>query len=363
MKPFNQKKVIKLKKLNILLNFIKFFFKPKNNNNKFEINEILIFDAHLIGDLILLTPLIFFIKNKYPNSSITLVVGPWAKDIYKNFTEINNFIYCELPWVKYDKKIYRYLQLFPLINKLKKREYDICIEVRGDIRNQLLLRFARQTNIVSYSFFDMPFFIDNIVPFNQGFKHLIDFNKGICCHLGLIDNTTDYIPFLKFTQHESELYKTEIKFIGLHFGASQSLRRPNKKLLVQWINQILLIYKNEKFVVYETPEDINLSKFVFSLIQSSNCKVEYWKSNLRNFIVHLTSCKYLFCLDSAPAHIAAALKIPSTVIFGPMFSDFTKPISPIIKIINGNDLTCKKMCDQVHCTNIINRACHPMIIC
>ncbi len=363
MKPFNQHKVATLHKFYFIFKFLSFFFKTKKTNQTIDVKNILIFDAHLIGDLILLTPLIFSIKKKHPNAKITLVAGPWSKHIYKNFSEINNFIYCELPWVKYDKKLYRYLKLFSLIKSIKKINYDICVEVRGDIRNQLLLKFAKQTQIVSYSFFDLPFFIDNIVPLNQDYKHLIDFNKGICVHLGLIDNSFDYLPFLYITPEENISFNLRDKFIGLHFGASQLLRRPNKELLEKWIIQILTKYESENFVVYETPEDINLSKFAFNIIQSHNRKVEYWKSNLRDFIIHLSNSKYLYCLDSAPAHIAAALQIPTTVIFGPMFSEFTKPISHNTNIVNGNDLPCKRMCDQINCTNIINRACHPFHIC
>ena len=44
---------------------------------------ILIFDFHLIGDIVLLTPLLRAVRKGYPVARIALVAGPWAQEILK----------------------------------------------------------------------------------------------------------------------------------------------------------------------------------------------------------------------------------------------------------------------------------------
>jgi ADP-heptose:LPS heptosyltransferase len=359
MKPFNFKKTKYLFLLRPIFKILSFFF--RNKHNKGEIKEILIVDAHLIGDLIILTPLIKLLKKKYQNSKITLLAGPWSKIVFNNFNEINEFIICELPWVKYDNKIKRYHNLFFLIKKLKKTNYDICIEVRGDIRNQFILKLANIKYIISYSFFEIPYFIDEIIPFNNRINNLTLYNKNICVHLGLMNEHDNYQPFLK--NDTLNLSSAFDKYIGIHFGASLPLKMPNNQISSIWIDQILQFHDDEKFVVFEIPENVKFSKYIYSLFkQKSNKNIEYWSGSLKDFILFLNNCKHLYCLDSAPSHIGAALNIKTTIIYGSTYSIMSRPASNNVSIVEGENLYCKNKCNLNKCTSLIDRECFPKII-
>jgi heptosyltransferase-2 len=320
-------------------------------------------DVHLIGDLVMLTPLFQNLRELFPHSKITLLAGPWAGSVFKNFDEIDNFEVIEVPWVKYDKKFQRYYTLFQKAFYLRKVNFDMSIEVRGDIRSQLFLRLCGCKNIVSYSFFDIPYFVDQVVPINTDLKHLISYNQNIINFLTDYSSGLFFKPFLKISSLETESVKNVSSYIGIHFGASLPMRRPNLDLLRLWIDQIANLHPSSLIVIFDTPEDPTLCYKLIELFSEFNVNASVWKGGLREFIVHMTKCQYLYCLDSAPAHIAAALSIPSTVIYGPSIASITHPISDFSTILESPHLDCKVDCNQVQCINEDYQKCYSSIIC
>jgi ADP-heptose:LPS heptosyltransferase len=320
-------------------------------------------DVHLIGDLVLLTPMFAYLKLIYPDARITLLAGPWARSVFMNFDEIDFLEFIEVPWVKYDKKFHRFCSLVRKVFKLRKINFDLTIEIRGDIRNQVFLRLSGSKNIVSYSFFGMPYFIDQVVPLKSDLKHLISYNSNIFSFLNSNSSNFQFVPFLKFSDKEISSLKKVEKYIGIHFGASLPMRRPNDDLLKLWLDQIVQSSGNNLIVIFDTPEDANFSFKLQGMLLELNVNSKIWKGGLREFMVYLNKCEYLFCLDSAPGHIASTLNIPSSVIFGPTFETVASPISGRTKIVSSKLVGCKDTCDQLSCKNEVFQGCYPTQIC
>ena len=320
-------------------------------------------DVHLIGDLVMLTPIFRNLKNIFPDAKIMLLGGPWARSVFMNFDEIDHLEFIEVPWVKYDNKVRRFCSLIHKIFILRKFNFDLTIEIRGDIRNQFFLRLSGSKNIVSYSFFGMPYFIDQVVPLKSDLKHLISYNSNIISFLNSNSSDFQFVPSLKFSDEELRSLDNVEKFIGIHFGASLPMRRPNQELLKSWLEQIVRLYRNSVIVIFDTPEDPNLSYLLQEFLQEFKASSKIWKGGLREFMVYLNKCEYLFCLDSAPAHFASTLNIPSSVIFGPTFETVASPISGRTKIVSSKLVGCKDTCDQLSCKNEVFQGCYPTQIC
>ena len=361
MKPFNKNVVNKLIYFKPLLYFISLFFLRRKTTN--QIRTILVMDVHLIGDLVMLTPFFRNLKNIFPQSNITLIAGPWAGSVFKNFDEIDNLEFIEVPWVKYNNKFQRYLILFFKAFYLRRQNFDISIEVRGDVRSQLFLRLCGCKNIVSYSFFDIPYFVDQVVPYSSDSKHLISYNQNIINFLSDNSKGIFFKPFLKISSLEIESVRYASNYIGIHFGASLPMRRPNVDLLRLWISQIVNLHPTSLFVIFDTPEDPTLCNRLIEYFSEYNVNASAWKGGLREFIIYLTKCQYLYCLDSAPGHIASALSVPSSVIFGPTYESIASPISTTTNIVSSRDVNCKVSCDQLSCTNRNFQECYPIEIC
>ena len=99
-------------------------------------NSILVVDLHMIGDIVMLIPLLKELKNKYPESNLSLLSGSWAPVVLKELN-IDNFFILDAPWVK-SNTISSWLNLFRTIVKLRKFKWELTIDVRGDLRNSLI---------------------------------------------------------------------------------------------------------------------------------------------------------------------------------------------------------------------------------
>ena len=75
---------------------------------------------------------------------------------------------------------------------------------------------------------------------------------------------------------------------------------------------------NEKLVVFEADELRDyIEQLRPTLRPSVKERLDWWRGGLRELIVMMSRAKHIYAMDSGPAHIAAALGVPTTVFFGP----------------------------------------------
>lgn len=362
MKTYNQKKVLianLLKPLWVILGFL-----LKNKIKPADPKSILIMDVHLIGDLVTLTPLVAAAKKRYPNADICLIAGPWAKDVFRNFTEINTYYYIEVPWVKYDNKLKRWSDVFKLILKLRKKRWDLALDIRGDVRHSLFLKLAGAKWLVSYSFMNTGSLVDEIVPHNDSLVNVADYHKSLSEYLGIWELNKPYRPFLKLSNADINQVKDVTPYIGLHFGGSLPLKRPSTNLVTKWLDEILTLHPNDTFYNFLLREDVLLTNFIKNYIEQnySNIKLITWEGSLTEFMQILSKCKHLYCCDSGPSHIAAALGVKVTAMYGPTRAKAVSPKADNVTIIKGPDVPCRSYCDQRVCTYEIHQGCMPVVI-
>jgi len=106
--------------------------------------NILVISSNLIGDSILSTGVIKYFIEKNPNSKLTIVVGPSAAQVYKNFPNLNNIIIVnkqkfELHWLKIWKRCLFF-------------KWDVIIDFRSSLISFFLLR--KRSYIFKHSYDD-----------------------------------------------------------------------------------------------------------------------------------------------------------------------------------------------------------------
>ncbi len=352
MKPFNKK-------------YIKFarFFEPlwwilskikvsvPSHDNLIP-SKILIFDFHLVGDIVMLTPFLESLRYSYPKAKIVLVAGPWAKEILFGTQFVNEIKIFNAPWVRpmpFFKGLFSCLRL---IMDLSSSNWDLGIEMRGDIRQILLLWIIGPRRRVGFDFTGGASLLTDVVRDNGKYSHLIDHHQRIATHLKIWPTSKKYTPFLKLNLDELSKSSNIVPYLGFHFGASLPLRR----LPVVEIKKIISKFSNCSIplVVYCPPEDCSNLKTLLETLSMDN--VTLWSGNLRDLIIMMSRAKHVICMDSGPAHIAAALGVPLSVIYGPADFEYVHPISQSLNIIYKKDMICRP-CNQVVCINNIQQKC------
>ena len=354
MKNFNKNK----QKVALLLDrIISVFIPQKQAKTNIPIKKIVIFDFHLIGDIVLLTAFLKSLRLKYNNQYIVLVAGSWSKDILSNHPHlIDKIIYFNAPWVIYQHDLKTIINLIKLIKTLRAFHFDIGIEMRGDMRQLCLMYLSNVKNIVGYRFTGGKNFITHCVPDDGVKKHLIDYHKQISKYLGC--STKNYIPQLWLSEkewHEIRVNKKNNKrcIIGIHPGASL----PLKMMPVDKISNIIkkLSKLNYDIIIFQGPKEKGL---VENIVLKSDFNGIVFKGSLKAYILKLASCNLVISMDSSCGHIAASIGIPVVVIFGPSPACFSHPIgNSVVNIqLPDNKVPCRP-CDQKRCVHPIFKYC------
>jgi len=316
--------------------------------------EILVFDFHLIGDIVMLTPLLKAIRYAYPNARLVLVAGIWAKEILAGTELVDEIIPFSAPWVKYGQGFKGLWSCFNLVNILRKTSWDLGIEVRGDIRQILMLWLVGATRRVGFDFTGGASLLTDVVSDDGSLSHITDHHKRICEHLGIWNNGEPYYPFLTLKSDEQRQADLISPYVGFHFGASMPLRRlPANEI-------VILLSKFEtsqaKLTVFVPPDDVAFALILKQLPTSLQTRIELWSGSLREFIVYLSRANHFYCMDSGPGHIASALSVPTTVFFGPAESEYVRPVGESIEVVSKPEVPCRP-CNQFHCSNTVHQYC------
>ena len=344
MKQFNKRK----RKIGLWFDrwFISSLFLRKSCRKNVYNQSILIFDFHRLGDIILLTALLKSIRKKYKLYKITLVAGQWAQPILENNPGIvDKIIVFNAPWVTGQYSVTSILSIVKLIKRLKKKTFEFGIEVRGDLRHILIMHLCGIQKIVGFLFTGGKYLLTHPVTYDESCIHLIDFHQKIADHLYC--PTTHFAPEIWLSDEEREkidYYQSKfINIIGIHPGASNHLRVLPYSTIIQVINE--LYKKNYTIWLFQGPQE---EPYVKKIVQGFSATVRIINTSLRDYIVHIASCSVVLSMDSACGHIAAALDVPSVVVFGPAKSQFCKPIGEKVRIVQVDNVPCRP-CNQKKC--------------
>lgn len=348
MRNFN-KHLLKITNLFEPIWFLIGKLKTNSYKNTQNIKKILIFDFHNIGDIVILSGFIKSLKDIFPKSTITLVCGPWAEVVLKNNKLIDNFIFFEAPWVRKKNLLKHILSIFFIIFQLRKNTYDLGIDVRGDLRQIILLFIIKANRRISFDFMGRGLLTD-LVSTNKKTINYLDYHTEIIKYLSLKFRSNKRFlkvhPQIYFSKKEEETIKfdTDYNSIGIHLGASLEVRRISNSLRFNYLDSIIKSNLNNypaKFIYFLSDYDLNEEKKIISKLEMiNNIRIIIWKGTLRELILKIKVLRKLYCLDSGPAHLAAAMGVELNIIYGPSDSKITKPLADKIQIIESNKPSC-----------------------
>lgn len=317
--------------------------------------SILIFDFHLIGDIVLLIPFLSAVRRGYPDAKITLVAGPWASEVLKGSMLIDEIKIFQAPWVKKIGFISGLFACCRLINELSKFKWDLGIEIRGDARQILLLWIIGPNRRVGFNFTGGRQLLTDIVPDDGRLRHLGLHHLNMANYLNIWKYQDEYSPSISLNVSELKEAAQIPGFIGFHFGASLPLRRfPENE-----ISNLLSKFSgsNKYLIIFLPPGDNKkLINLIDNFPESLRKNVIFWSGNLRKMIILISRAEHMYVMDSGPAHISAALNIPTTVFYGPANYEYVFPIGRDVRIISNDNLACRP-CNQKKCTNDVYQLC------
>ncbi|WP_187312820.1 putative lipopolysaccharide heptosyltransferase III [Candidatus Williamhamiltonella defendens] len=293
--------------------------------NSFE--RILVIKLRHFGDVLLITPLLTTLQQHAPNAKIDVLLYSGTEKILSKDKTIHHF------WT-IDRQLKRagikaqILGEWALFQSLKKQNYSLILNLSDQWRSAFYARFlkpqfsigfhyAKRDNALWFSCYD------HLVPVSNHVKqHTVINNLSILDPLKLSKISTrvsmsygsDDIFYVEKILHERLLSD----YILIHPFARWHFKTWSAAYFSQLINY--LTAQREKIVITGGPEKTERD-YVLNVIEYCNQKDEIVNLvglvSFSQLAVLIDRAQVFIGVDSVAMHMAAALKTPSVVLFGP----------------------------------------------
>lgn len=303
--------------------------------------KIAIIRLSALGDIIQSSIVLQFIKQKHPNSRVDWFVDERFKGILQAHPLINKLYALPLK----DRKI---LAVFKSLQKAKKNDYDIVIDLQGLLKSAVIARmisantygydrhslkeklaslFYTHTKRIAYS--------ENIILRNLyllGFALKSDFGK---------DEILAKKPCFVTDDAVKKALADKIKFdnkkqnILIHTGSSAENKNYPKERLAILCQMLLARYKKAQiWLCWGNDKEKKVAKFILADAGLKQMAI-LPKLNLKELIALTELSTLVIGNDSGPTHLAFAMNKPSITIFGATPSYRNAYETPINKVIDS----------------------------
>ncbi len=303
------------------------------------INKILVINFGGIGDEIFFLPSLISLKKEFPQAEITLALEPRSKSV-KDLTDvINDLILADV------KGKSKYLELLKLIFKARAGHFDMVISSGGNKLISILLwltgikkRYGYYTGVLSEKL------LTKAVSLNK--------NQYAC------DMYHDLVK--PVTNHKTALPEINVQPVEkipnsvlIHPGVSKmSVQKGMIKTIgaKTWAEIIdLLLEKGKHVILAGGPDDKECIETIRASVKNKNFDDFFGKTkSLKELGELIAKAEQFICSDSAPLHVAVALKTKTYVIFGPTDDKKLIPQSENVIAVKAKDNCPVKPCLWEH---------------
>lgn len=333
----------------------------RRNKPLSDITEILVIRTAYIGDVIMTLPILKPLKVLYPDAKITFLTSSSARDVLLNNPYIDAIITYDAFWFYPGNFRAAVKDYFKFLKILRSKTYDLVIEARADIRDILLLAYVSKSRYrVSYRAGGGGYLLTHVVPYEK-IKHRIDYHLDIIRHLGGRNDTIEWGMYLDAEEKKAVdsfltqegIHRKDL-LVGIHPGSRKKLKAWFPDRFAALADSIIKEY-GAQVIFTGSPEE---KEFIEGIRMKMDHKAVNLagKTNLRLLSGIIEKLDLFICNDSAPLHIASAMKTPTVAIFGPSKSKETGPYGNTHRVVE-KDFPCRFGCDEDVCNHSVYKEC------
>lgn len=321
--------------------------------------KILLIKQTSLGDVLHMTPVIRALKKWKPEAEIDIVTDKRALGILKNNPYINKLYVLDI--YKYEKEIFKsplkffstIKEFFSHIKEVRKKKYDIAIDLQGLERSVIFLYLCKAKKKYAkgkWAFVKSNYYVDinaivGLISFLNFFNcpndgvdldYFLpetieeDFNKTIerIKQTKNFEIEKDYIVFSPFSRWETK---------DLSVNKAREIIAEIKKLKdIQIIVSATSDYNEECKEIVEGFDNVLDSSGLFNLTELA-------------YLIKNSKC--MLTVDSFPMHTGCAFKKPLIAIFGPTSEIRVGPIAENSEVFRADNIECEKCYKRKNCPN------------
>jgi heptosyltransferase-2 len=304
--------------------------------------KILVFHTAFVGDIILVLPLVQRIKEIWPASRIAVAAIPSVAPVLQNHPAIAEII-------KYDKRRTDggMWGMMKLARKLRHQEFDLAFVPHRSIRSAAIVSLAGIPRRIGFSTSTGRFLLTDAVRYRKDL-HEIDRNLSLLGALG--KDWHQALPSLYPDNDDVAIVDNELlrcvgdlhppRLIGFAPGSVWNTKRwPPEKFtaLGRMISD-----EGFRIVMIGGPDDSTLCEEIARRIGDRGILNSAGRLTLLQSAEMIRRCQVLVSNDSAPVHMAVAMRTPVVAIFGPTVPQFGfAPRGSFDAVVETDGLHCR----------------------
>ncbi|OGX33496.1 MAG: lipopolysaccharide heptosyltransferase II [Omnitrophica WOR_2 bacterium RIFCSPHIGHO2_01_FULL_48_9] len=281
--------------------------------------NILVIKLSALGDVILITASLKALREKYPKARIYCLVGQEFKEILQRCPYLDGMILFDAK-----EKHHGWWKLFRLGRKLRKYRFDIVVDFQNNRKSHWLsfLSFPRES--YGYRNSKFGFLVSNPVKNPNHQLPPVEHQFQILQMLGIPYRENCFLelwPSAQDKKHVDGLLDAEwlgnaSNIVGINLAASAKWETKNWPL--EYVARLCdyLASQNIRVILTGMEKDKEKARKVLHLAKSKPADLT-GKTNVLQLASLIQRCRVYVTPDSAPLHLAAAMRTPFVALFGP----------------------------------------------
>ncbi|MBN1354234.1 MAG: glycosyltransferase [Candidatus Omnitrophica bacterium] len=318
---------------------------------------ILIIKIGALGDVILVTPSVRAIRDRFPKAKITLLTGIRNREVFANSPLIDEIVVCD--FAERDRGLEG---LWRIACRLRSMNFDLVIDFQNNRKSHSLSFLSFAPTRVGYDNGKFSFLLNKKIKDEKPPINPVEHQSRL---LGLLG--------IKNVNEKLELWPSEKddewaeSFLNSHWaGSGKNGKQKRSKTVAlnigsspKWITKLWPVEyyadisnrlaRDFGVRVILIGDERNATR-VEEYLKLAKCKpiLAVGKTNIPRLASLIKKCSLLISSDSAPIHVAASVDTPFLAFFGPTSPDRHLPPSAKCKVFIKKELACSP-CYHSYC--------------
>lgn len=343
--------------------------------------RILIINTFGIGDVLFSTPMLKALKEYMPDAHIDFMCNRRCRNILQNNGDIEDLIIFEKDDFREafrKSKVEFVKKIFAFIVGIKRKKYDLAIDLSLGYHISMLLKFLRLKKRVGFNYRKRGRFLTDRFDMDGFYnKHAIEYYLDILKLIGLNEVSEKNLELALSPEFkewaEGFVRKNKIdgkNLVGMAPGGGKSwgkyavYRRWDPQNFSYVAQGLSKKEENLFFLIFGSKTEKGLGQIIEGDLAGRAINL-CGKLSLPRSIALIRKCRLLLCNDGGLLHIAVSQGVNTISIFGPV-DDMVYgpyPLSDKHKVVKAEEVACRPcyksfkhtMCETHDCLKKIDR--------
>ena len=315
-----------------------------------KIQKILVRGTNWLGDAVMTIPALLRLRASFPEAHITLLAPPRAAEVFTGFAQVDEI-------VTYRRKEDGARAFVNALRHLRRERFDVAILFQNAFEAALLAFLGGAKVRIGFDTQGRGALLTHKLQHGDEHRNRHQTNDYLdlvaeaeCVVWGseltaerraipsLIANATQRQAATKFIPSPNAA-----KLIALNVGATNSRAKCWPEDRFAALADQMASRLNARFVLIGAGSERDNAERVIAQMQHKQATTNLaGKTNIAELIGLLSHCDLLVTNDTGPAHVGAALGIPTLTIFGPTNEFETAPLGTRAELLRADGIECAR---------------------